>query len=296
MASIIWLKKNINNNIFFYKSDYCLNKSVEYKQTHKIDGIAYSTGIEGNLSYKSMIHNEGYNCEESISNIHLISKDEVYHSMEKNVKYKAIYLILKRDFLEKTLPNSSYKDEILKNLDNEFFYKNIHTMKISIEMKYISNQIFYSPYENELNELFIESKILELSYHVLNLLLEKSKNIGEKGIKFSQYDIDALYKAKTILVENMKSPPSIIELSKIVKLNDFKLKIGFKKLFNITPFAFLFEERMLKAKYLLQSSELSVGEISKEVGYTQQQNFRKAFFNRFNILPKDIMKRRKYYY
>lgn len=289
-------ESNINNNIFLYRSEFFLNKTIKSNLCHQINGLSFSIGLKGKLKYKSLITNEEYYCSQNSSNIHIISKDEVNHQMIKNQEYKALYFILKKEFLEKSLPNTFFKDELLKNLEKEYFYENLFNMKTDEKTRYLSNEIYYSPFEGELNELYMESKTLELIHHFYSLLSQKDRKIDLKGIKFSDYDIQALHKVKKILLDNMENPPSILELSKLVKLNDFKLKVGFKKLFNITPFAYLYEERMQKAKRLLEFSELSVGEVSLTVGYSQQQNFRKAFVKRFGVLPKDIMKNRKYYY
>ncbi len=94
----------------------------------------------------------------------------------------------------------------------------------------------------------------------------------------------------------MENPPSISELAKLVKLNEFKLKYGFKSFYNTTPYTLLFDYRMEKAKELLETSEYNINEISTIVGYKQSSNFTKAFCKKYGVLPKDIMKSRKYYY
>ena len=94
----------------------------------------------------------------------------------------------------------------------------------------------------------------------------------------------------------MKNPPSIIELSRQVKLNEFKLKHGFKKAFNTTPYNFLLEYKLQEAKQMLKDGDMNVSEVAFELGYKQVHGFSNAFYKRFGIRPKDIMKTSKYYY
>jgi len=94
----------------------------------------------------------------------------------------------------------------------------------------------------------------------------------------------------------MKNPPSIKKLARMVALNNSKLKKGFHKYFNDTPYNILLEYRLQEAKRLLQNSYLNVNEISEKVGYKYTANFSNAFYKRFGIRPKDIMKKREYYY
>lgn len=287
---------NFDDNLFFYKSDFLFNADLKKLCESKIDGIALNYRLQGDIQYESLLSKDNHIIRNDFTNINITSKEMGYHTLKKDEVHKAINIILKKDFLDKTLENSTFKDEIFRNLENEYFFKNIKLQKTNIKAKLLTNDLYHSPFNGELDTLFIHSKLLELIYIELNDLLRQNHNIDEKSIKFDQYDRDALYKAKEILINNIQNPPTILELSKLVHLNEFKLKIGFKKLFNITPYSLLLEHKMQEAKKLLETSELSVNEVSQEVGYKQQQNFRTAFVKRFGILPKDLMKSRNYYY
>ena len=127
------------------------------------------------------------------------------------------------------------------------------------------------------------------------LLQERSKAVG-RGIKLDEYDIEAIKKAKAILIENLHNPPGIIELAKMVRINDFKLKVGFKAIFKTTPHQLLLEYKMELAMHLLQEGSMNISEIAKHLGYAHATNFTIAFKKRFGLKPIDIMKRREYYY
>ena len=66
------------------------------------------------------------------------------------------------------------------------------------------------------------------------------------------------------------------KLSKLVAINEFKLKSGFTHLFNTTPYAIVREYRMLSAKDLLHNSGLNINQIASEIGYKKSMGtFRK---------------------
>lgn len=287
---------NFNDTVFLYKSDYLLKTEIKEDTIHKIDGIAFTLGLEGKMKLKSNISGEEFFSRKSHINMHLISQDCIYHEISNNSSYKALSFILKKEFLQKVLPDNTFKEYIFNTLENENFSEMLYNSLMDIKMSFLANEIFRSPMVGNLNQLYLESKTLEVIYHCLNTFSHSKSDKNLSGIKFSQYDIKALHKAKKILLENMHKPLSIEELSKIVKLNDFKLQFGFKKFFNFTPYSFLLEERMQKAKILLKESEYNINEIASLVGYSYAQNFSNAFFKRFGVRPKEIMKTRNYYY
>lgn len=156
-------------------------------------------------------------------------------------------------------------------------------------------QISKSPYTNELNDLYFQSKIYEIVYDEFKSLLEHERTIDNQYIKFSDDDMERLHYAKKLIQEEQQFL-SLKQLSRAVALNEFKLKYGFKKLFDSSIGAIVLEQKMLEAKRLLEKSELTIGEISQIVGYKYPSNFTIVFKKYFGINPRDIMKSRKYYY
>lgn len=135
-----------------------------------------------------------------------------------------------------------------------------------------------------LTRLSLQSMALEIVYHELTSLAKKPKKYD---VLFLKYDIEALHYAKEIL-ENSDEFMGISKLSKKVHLNEFKLKLGFKKYFGLTPYQVSINSRLEKAKILLQDKELSITEISQKIGFKFTQSFSSAFIRHFGICPKDI--------
>ncbi|GAA4115058.1 hypothetical protein GCM10022393_15010 [Aquimarina addita] len=78
------------------------------------------------------------------------------------------------------------------------------------------------------------------------------------------------------------------ELSRLVVLNEYKLKRGFKELFGTPVFGYIHQTRMDLAKRLLLDTSKTAKEIAYEIGYCSPQHFSKAFKEQFVISPNSI--------
>jgi len=274
---------------------------LDTKEDLEISGEYSSESLNIRIALDGIINNYEQNTNINTS----INKNEIASVYTKNIKgveyykkntyNKSLEIFLKDSFFDKYLPK--YGNDILNNSTKIDNYKILNKKKMDYNTLICAQNLYNSLFENELEQIRIQSLVLDLIYNEIKSLISFSKKDKEETqVKFSEYDLDALKKAKELLLLNMENPPSITELSKLVKLNEFKLKYGFKKFFNSTPYSLLLEYRMDKAKQMLASSDYNVNEISSMVGYKQSSNFTKAFYKKFGILPKDIMKSRKYYY
>ncbi|SDD37132.1 AraC-type DNA-binding protein [Mucilaginibacter pineti] len=135
---------------------------------------------------------------------------------------------------------------------------------------------------NSLHPILLAAKMLELLF----LSMEQFDRAGLSPVKSN--DFKKLELAKTLIAENLQTPCSLIELSRKVGLNDFKLKKGFKEAFGNTVFGYLLELRMEKAKDMLLLPNQSVSEVAHKVGYKNAHHFTVAFKKRFGYLPSKI--------
>ncbi|MEH2180207.1 AraC family transcriptional regulator [Nostoc sp.] len=78
------------------------------------------------------------------------------------------------------------------------------------------------------------------------------QKLSSSNLSFRPRDAEKLHLAKAILERSLEHPPSLLELAKLVGLNDFKLKQGFRHLFGTTVFGYLRTCRMQQAQQLLR--------------------------------------------
>lgn len=114
----------------------------------------------------------------------------------------------------------------------------------------ILRQMMQCPYTNALRSMYMESKAMELlSMYMEAFLFDKQPEATAKSSALlSKSDRSKVRVARDILLNRMAEPPSLLELSRLVGLNDYKLKIGFKEQFGKSAFAYLREMRLEKAK------------------------------------------------
>lgn len=284
----------LSSNLSVIKWEVETKEDLEIFGSYKDDSLCIRIAIDGSINQYEENSKSKMNLnknEIACISIKEVQGKEVY---QKNTKYQALDIYLKNDFFEKHMPRLS--ENLYENINQTDYYNIIKQKKIFHQSSICANKIFNAPFQNDLNELFIYGNTLELLSYELQDLFSLEKIEKTKVIKFSEYDMNALEKAKDILLNNLENAPSIMELSKLVKLNEFKLKYGFKNFFKITPYNLLLDYRMEKAYSLLEKSEYNINEIALSIGYKQSSNFTKAFYKKYNILPKNLMKSRTYYY
>lgn len=153
---------------------------------------------------------------------------------------------------------------------------------LSPALECIAYQVLNCPFVGTARRLFMEGKALEILAHELHGPAETSAGVR---IRYSQEDVERLEQARTILQQEYSAPPTILALSRRIGLNDYKLKRGFRELYDITIFGYIRELRMEKARALLESGNLNVTEVALTTGYSCLGHFAAAFKKRFGVLP-----------
>ncbi|MGW9127295.1 helix-turn-helix transcriptional regulator [Paenibacillus chitinolyticus] len=141
------------------------------------------------------------------------------------------------------------------------------------------------PYTGAMKDMYLEAKALELfAVYTNRFLYEKNSQAPVSGT-LSRTDRQKIREAREEIIRRMDAPPSLLELSRIVGINDYKLKLGFKELYGTSVFAYLREQRLHKACELLRTGDMSVSEAAARVGYMNFSHFAEAFRRRFGVNP-----------
>ncbi|MEJ8303329.1 AraC family transcriptional regulator [Saccharibacillus sacchari] len=135
--------------------------------------------------------------------------------------------------------------------------------------------------------LRLEAAALELLDRSLQRLFDPSP--APEG--FSREDVRRLHEARRIVETSSEHPPSLLQLSRLVGINDFKLKKGFKACFGTTVFEHVRATRLERAMALLREGS-SVTEAAMSVGYSNASAFAQQFFRRYAVKPSSVGRRR----
>lgn len=283
-------KEIVSDDIYLFKTHAQANEDFSIQTNSKVDSLFINIILGGKVQYKSNLYGKSGTFKKNDTYIQYIEESNSMTALDKNSFSKGLAISIKSNFLEKQL--SSYSDLFDRIKNSTFIHKvdNIKNIKLA-------NELFNSPFTNELHNIYLQSKVLEIIYNQIKEF-EKcfcNKECNCEKIKLSNEDIQALYKARDIVLLTHDFP-DLSTLARKVAINEFKLKFGFKKLFNTTVGQMILEHKMIHAKQLLETSEFSIAEIANFVGYKYQQSFSNAFFQFFGLRPKDVMKSRNYYY
>ncbi|WP_088241460.1 helix-turn-helix transcriptional regulator [Calothrix rhizosoleniae] len=151
---------------------------------------------------------------------------------------------------------------------------------ITPAMNQVIEQILNCPYSACNRRRYLECKALELVALRLDALVKP------RSQELKADDLVAIYQAEEILRTHLQNPPSIENLTRWVGLNRLKLNQGFHQVYSTTPFGYLRNCRLAKARHLLMTSESSVEKVASSVGYNSRSRFATAFRRQFGLNPK----------
>ncbi|QHT70653.1 helix-turn-helix transcriptional regulator [Rhodocytophaga rosea] len=161
-------------------------------------------------------------------------------------------------------------------------------LPLEASFKNVMHNILNCGYTAGIKKMYLLSKTIEflvLQAEACNAALIPAY----KSLK-SAYDKECMVYAKEYLLKNLEVPPSISQLSKIVGINEYKLKRGFKEMFNNTVFGYVAEARLEIAKNDLLETDKKVIEIASDLGYSSLQHFSHAFKKKFGFSPNTLRK------
>jgi len=221
-------------------------------------------------------------------NIRYIPSSKGRYEVIPDMEYNYFLMVLSKEYYFHLVDRHSIIHSDFVNAIKQGRYTSLATndLAVTMEMKRVINDICESKKTGELKRLYTESKVLEL----LMLQLEQMQQSGEKPGRpiISSDDMSKLYKAKELLDRDYVSPPTIIELSKLISLNEFKLKQGFKAYYGTTVYGYVTRLRMETARRMILYENKSIGEVAHAVGFKHQAHLTDAFKKYYGILPSEV--------
>lgn len=135
---------------------------------------------------------------------------------------------------------------------------------------------------------------LELQIAALSLLAEQARQLqpvaaaAAPGIRRWRPDDEArLHQARDLVLGQFDKPLTVAWLCAAVGINEFKLKQGFRDLFDTTPHRLLTTVRMQHAWTLLEAGE-PVSRVAYRTGFEHPANFSAAFSRFHGRTPKSV--------
>jgi AraC-like DNA-binding protein len=167
------------------------------------------------------------------------------------------------------------------------------TYRITPAIQVALQQILQCPYHGLLKRRYLETKVWELLLLGVEPLLAESQPRSQPVRKLKLEEVDLIYEAQKILMQRLDNPPSLMELARMVGLNDRALKQGFRACFGTTVFNYLHHYRLDQAHQLLATGHLRVEDVSHQVGFSNRSYFAEAFRKKFGVNPGDYARQQR---
>lgn len=159
-------------------------------------------------------------------------------------------------------------------------------------IQWILSEIKNCNRKGAIKKMYIETKIRELLIHQLESIITQPK--ANDGI--DEEDYTKLQEAKQILEKDYVHAPSLSELSRLISLNEFKLKKGFKACFGTTVKSYIIKLRMEYAKELFKEKTSTVSEVAYKCGYKDISHFSAAFKSFYGSSPQKFKSHLEFIY
>ena len=232
------------------------------------------------------VESEKYTTENT-HNILYASKLNAAFKIPELEEINYLSIILSPDFYSKLInENWDLHQKFSKNiLQKKTGYLTPKYVPFNSEIQWAIHEIKNCKYSGSMKKMYLEAKIKEL----LIFQLESLKEFEGKA-PVDEKDYKKLLEAKRILERNFTNAPSLLELSRLISLNEFKLKKGFKACFETTVKSYVTKLRMEYAKKLFKNKNSNVGEVAYKCGYKDVSHFSAAFKSFYGFTPMDFRK------
>ncbi len=156
---------------------------------------------------------------------------------------------------------------------------------LELPIRHILDSLMNKDFSPSEKRYYFELKLKEL-FFVLHLQPEISYEESPVPEEIKK----KLIAAKAYLLANYHTAPTIKQLSRIISLNEFKLKQYFKMLFGVTIKSYTIKIRMDEARNLLWNHH-SVNDVTARLGYKNVSHFILIFKRTFGVTPGQMVDR-----
>lgn len=255
-------------------SKFKLDSDVILFQTFTGDFIQISFLMEGEKII-SLHGNDDILYENGESYLANIKSFDGYSRIAGGRMFKEIKVRLSASFL---MDHGFVNDITLKDLADDNLI-----LPITDELLTVLMAMEHMDFIGMARKIYIKAKVFEL----LAIQIEnyRKRLLNGAGLKRNK-NLKKLYLIKNIVKENLHKNFSLGLLSKEAGLNQAFLNSEFIRVFGYSIHQFSTEEKMKKAKMMLENSECLIYQIAEEVGYKNATHFSAAFRRNVGETPK----------
>lgn len=175
-------------------------------------------------------------------------------------------------------------DVLERTLREQPFWLSRHHLRITPAMLSVIERIRRCEADHAAGSLFLEAQVLEL----IALQFEQLGTQTTDGHDLSAADVDRIHHAREVLLAHLTNPPTLAELARAVGTNEHTLNRGFNAVFGSSPYAYMLEHRMERARSYVVDTDLTIAEIAFRMGYSDPAHLTNAFRKQYGHPPSTL--------
>jgi AraC family transcriptional activator of pyochelin receptor len=264
---------------------YTEPNAVEWNGSMDVISMGFNLG--GRLAVEQKGSGKAFSFAKGDHNVFYFGESEGIMRNEER-KSEMFMIQFTRDAFMRLTENTTdklmyFRDEVLAGKISSLAE---HNETMDFELQSAINAVLNCQYTGGIKKMFFLSKCFE----ILVLQAQLFDKAAEKKFVYCKApgDRERIQYARDYLLEHIDAPPTLSALAKVVGVNEFKLKKGFKEVFGTTVFNYLAAQRMETAKIELLQKNKSITELAYELGYSSPQHFSKAFKKVYGVPPGKI--------
>ncbi len=207
--------------------------------------------------------------------------------IKKNSNLFTIGIFIEKEALKQALESKgmlSYHTEVIFDDTKNTI---VRMDRMSFDCLNLINEFRKIPYDNPFFDIHFRSVVHALLYKYL----EEFSNDKMLICKVTPEDFKNILTSKNQLLDSIeKRFPGIDFLATEVAMSASKFKNLFVKITGVTPASFFNQNKLLRAKELLESKNLTINEVVSQLNYCSTSYFAKCFKETFGLFPKEYQK------
>jgi len=274
----------ITSNQSSFLENVILHETAETSPFQRAEDVVLTFIIDGqiNSSYQG-IDGHFLNSTKSCSLIY--APDDNEHRIAGNQNIDSVSIgINKRFFQDLIHPGDNWMEDITNKIERKqsfSFSKNAY--KLTPEMFSILHQIRTTKFTGSLKTLYLQGLMSELMILQFSEIMTAQNYVYDLGVK--ETDKHKIKELKNYIDTHYLETQSLDSLARLFGLNSFKLKTGFKAMYQKSVFEYIRGLRMDHAFKLLMDGSCNITEVAYILGYEHPQHFSTAFKKHFGTSP-----------
>ena len=125
--------------------------------------------------------------------------------------------------------------------------------------------------------------------NVIILMILRQKDMRLSITAFNNVSSEC-FSVKEYIDTHFKDPITLDLLARQTHQNKYYIAHTFKEAFGVSPIKYLMERRVEESKYLLEETDLSIGQIGSIIGFSSSSHYSQAFRRSTNLSPNEFRK------